>query len=136
MSKGTEHFKRTIEDKLLEIAERDEQFADSLQKEDKDIDECIDYIISQVKKIGAQGYTDDEIFNLAIHYYDEDDLEDFDPVEADVVVNHKPELSEEEKQELREEVRNEEMRKERNRLHKKKRSPKKKKQESEQSSLF
>src|SRR5699024_11252863 len=84
------------------------------------IDGCINFIIHQGKKIGVQGYTDDEIYGLAIHYYDEDDLEECDPIDCGIVVDHKPELSNEEKQGLREQVRKEEMEKERKRLHSRK----------------
>lgn len=138
MAKGTEHFKETIQNKLQEMAEEDPLFAKNLEKEDKYIDGCINYILSQVKKIGAQGYTDDEIFGMAAHYYDEDDLENCDPIECGVVVNHKPELSEEEKKELKEQARREELEKERKRLHSigKRKATKKKQEEEQQPSLF
>jgi|SRR5699024_466112 len=136
MKKGTDRFKETIQAKLREIANDDPVFAEKLKKENKDIDGCINFIIHQVKKIGAQGYTDDEIYGLAIHYYDEDDLEECDPIDCGIVVDHKPELSNEEKQGLREQVRKEEMEKERKRLHSRKSKSARKKNANDQASLF
>ena len=94
--KATENFKKTIKHKLEEIAANDPLFAKSYAKEGKTLDECINYILNQVKKIGAMGYTDDEIYGMATHYYNEDDLESCAPIEMGVVVNHKPELTPEE----------------------------------------
>jgi len=137
MKKGTEHFKNVIQNKLNEMANDDPLFAESLKKEDKNIDGCINYILHQVKKIGALGYTNTEIYGLAIHYYDEDDLDEFDPIDCGVVVDHKPTLSEEEKQKLREQVREEEMEKERRRLHSAGKSKRiQKKKDEEQTNLF
>ena len=114
--KGTEHFKNTIKAYLDQAAADDPQFAESLNKEGKTLDGCINYILNQVKKIGAVGYTDDEIYGMATHYYDEDDLEKCDPIEMGVVVNHKPELTAQEKEELRKQARNEILDEERKRL--------------------
>lgn len=138
MAKVSDHFKETIQNKLQEMAEDDPLFAENLEKEDKDIDGCINYILSEVKKIGAQGYTDEEIFGLAAHYYDEDDLEEADPIKCNVVVNHKPELTEEEKEEYREKARQKILREERERMRSagKPKTKPKKKQEEEQASLF
>lgn len=137
MSKGTKKFKQTIQQYLEKRAEEDSLFAETLEKENKDIDGCISYILTQVKKIGAQGYTDDEIYNLAVHYYDEDDLEEADPIKCGVVVNHKPELTDEEKEEYREKARQQILREERQRMRSagKPKSSKKKK-EDEQPNLF
>lgn len=137
MKKGTKHFKAAIQARLQEMAEEDPLFAESLKKENKDIDECISYIISQVQKSGRQGFTDDEIYGMAAHYYDEDDLKNVPPASCSVVINHKPELTEEETQQLREQARKEVMEEERQRLHSNKAKASKKKQEEEQQpSLF
>lgn len=137
MGKGTDHFKETIQAKLNEMAEEDPLFAESLKKENKDIDECIRYIISQVQKSGRQGFTDDEIYGIAAHYYDEDDLENVPPANCNVVVNHIPELTEAEKQELREQARREVLEEERKRLHSRKKSAQNNKVwDEQQPSLF
>lgn len=84
-------------------AEEDELFAKTYAKENKNIDECCNYILRQVQESGCCGFTDEEIYNMAIHYYDEDDIKDIKPVSADrIVVNYVVELSEEEKAEAKE----------------------------------
>ena len=70
-------------------------------KEGKNIDDCITYILNEVKKSGCNGFADDEIFSMALHYYDEDNIDVGNPVSCHVVVNHAVELTEEEKQEAR-----------------------------------
>ena len=101
--KGTESFKQTIKAYLDERAEKDELFAISYAKEGKSIDECCNYIFTQVQKSGCCGFTDDEIFGMAVHYYDEDiKKEDCKPMNGNVVVNHQVELTEAEKAQARE----------------------------------
>ena len=46
--KTTENFKKVISDKLQEIASNDPLFAESLKKEDKNIEGCITYILNTV----------------------------------------------------------------------------------------
>lgn len=104
--KGTEKFKRTIQAYLEERAKVDELFAKSYSKPNKNIDDCITFILNEVHKSGCNGFEDDEIFGMAVHYYDEDNLSVGKKISCDVVVNHKVELSEEEKQELKEKARN------------------------------
>lgn len=103
--KGTENFKRTIQSYLEERAKVDELFAKSYAKPNKNIDDCITFILNEVQKSGCNGFEDDEIFGIAVHYYDEDNLSVGEKISCDVVVNHKVELSEEEKQELKEKAR-------------------------------
>lgn len=101
--KGTEAFQQTIKAYLDKRAAEDELFAVSYAKEGKTIEECCNYIFGQVQKSGCCGFTDDEIFGLAVHYYDEDiKKEDCKPVNCKVVVNHHVEISEAEKAEARE----------------------------------
>lgn len=104
--KGTEHFKRTIQSYLEERAKVDDLFAKSYAKPNKNIDDCITFILNEVQKSGCNGFEDDEIFGMAVHYYDEDNLNVGEKISCDVVVNHKVELSEKEKQELKEKARN------------------------------
>lgn len=47
------------------------------------------------------GFEDDEIYSMAVHYYDEDDLEVGNRIACNVVVNHTIVLTEEEKAEAR-----------------------------------
>jgi len=98
---GTEQFTRTIAEYLNQRAATDPLFAPNLAKPHKNIEDCITYILKQVQQSGCNGFEDDEIYSMAIHYYDEDNLEVGSPVACHVVVNHTIVLSEEEKVEAR-----------------------------------
>lgn len=99
--KSTEHFKRTIEAYLIDRAYADELFAVSFNKPNKNMDDCITYILNCVKQSGCNGFTDEEIYSMAMHYYDEENIETGNPVNCSVVVNHTVELTPEEKEEAR-----------------------------------
>lgn len=86
--KASPQFKEVIQNYLNEYAKQDSLFAKSLEKENKNIDDCITYIFNQVKASGCNGFADEEIYNMAIHYYDEDDLKVGKPISGKVVVNH------------------------------------------------
>ena len=98
---GTEQFTRTISEYLNLRAATDPLFAPNLAKLHKNIEDCITYILKQVQQSGCNGFEDDEIYSMAVHYYDEDNLEVGSPVACHVVVNHTIVLSEEEKAEAR-----------------------------------
>ncbi len=99
--KGTNQFTRTIAGYLNQRAMTDPLFAPNLMKPNKNIEECITYILSEVQKSGCNGFDNDEIYSMAIHYYDEDDLDVGNSIPCNVVVNHVVELTEEEKAEAR-----------------------------------
>lgn len=68
----------TIKKYLDNRAKSDPQFAVSYAKENKNIKECFAYIISEARKKASSNVccmNDDEVFGLAVHYYDEDDLD-------------------------------------------------------------
>ena len=96
---GTEQFTRTISEYLNLRAATDPLFAPNLAKPHKNIEDCITYILKQVQQSACNGFEDDEIYSMALHYYDEDDLEVGSPVACHVVVNHTIVLTEEEKAE-------------------------------------
>ena len=98
---GTEQFTRTIDEYLNLRAATDPLFAPNLAKPHKNIEDCITYILKQVQQSGCNGFEDDEIYSMAVHYYDEDDLEMGSHVACHVVVNHTIVLTEEEKAEAR-----------------------------------
>ena len=98
---GTEQFTRTIAEYLNLRAATDPLFAPNLAKPHKNIEDCITYILKQVQQSGCNGFEDDEIYSMAVHYYDEDDLEMGSHVACHVVVNHTIVLTEEEKAEAR-----------------------------------
>lgn len=101
MSKGTERFKAVIQDYLVKRAKSDELFAAQYLKPDKNIDDCITYIINAVQKSGCAGFENDEVFSMAVHYYDEDDIQIGTPLQCSIVVNHTVELTQDEQEEIR-----------------------------------
>lgn len=100
--KATDYFKQTIQSYLQRRAQEDELFAPRYANPKKNIDDCITFILNYVKQSGCNGFADDEIYSLALHYYDEDDIDIGKPLtNCKVVVNHTIELSEAEKAEAR-----------------------------------
>lgn len=81
-------FKAVIKAYLDDRASNDELFAATYAKPNKSLDECCNYILQEVHKSGQNGFADEEIFGMAVHYYDEDDIKDVKPINARVVVNH------------------------------------------------
>ena len=136
---GTEQFTRTIAEYLNLRAATDPLFAPNLAKPHKNIEDCITYILRQVQQSACNGFEDDEIYSMAIHYYDEDDLEVGSPVACHVVVNHTIVLTEEEKAEARKQAIQQYQAQELRRLQEPKRVKSKTSTESEQArqaSLF
>ncbi len=89
-------FQDTIKAYLDKRAQEDALFAKSYAKDGKSIEECCSYIIQEVKNMKVAGLSDDEVYGLAVHYYDEDNLGEIKASNCKVVVNHAVELTEEE----------------------------------------
>ena len=102
--KATEHFKQTIKAYLDERAKNDELFAVSYAKENKNMDDCVIFILNQVKSSKCMGLTDEEVYSLAVHFFDEEDIEIGNPIACNVIVNHTVELTEEEKAQARQDA--------------------------------
>ena len=102
--KATEHFRQTIKGYLDERAQNDELFAVSYAKENKNMDDCVTFILNQVKRSKCMGLTDEEVYSLAVHFFDEDDIEIGNSIACNVIVNHTVELTEEEKAKARQEA--------------------------------
>ena len=66
--KGTMAFQDTIRTYLDNMAESDALFAVKYANPSKSLSECITYIICQVHKSGCNGFEDDEIFGMAVHW--------------------------------------------------------------------
>lgn len=59
----------------------------SLDKENKSLEECGNYILQEARKKGSHvAMTDEEVFGLAVHYYDEDDITVKSTSKADVKI--------------------------------------------------
>lgn len=70
-----ESFENAIKSYLDERAKTDELFAKSYAKPNKNLKECCNFILGEAKKRGnAVAISDSEVFGMAVHYYDEDDI--------------------------------------------------------------
>lgn len=95
-------FKETILNYLTIRANTDDQFREKFENKKKNIDECVNFILNTVKESGCSGFDDEEIYGMAVHYYDEEDIPKnyLKKIGGTVVVNHKPELTEKQKADL------------------------------------
>lgn len=134
--KGTEQFQKTIKAYLDDRALIDAMFAESYAKPNKSIEECCNFIFTQVQKSGCCGFADDEIYGMAVHYYDEDNLGEIKAIQGQVVVNHKVELTAQEIEEARKEAKERVVSEEIARLRKPQPKPVQKKEEVEAPTLF
>lgn len=103
-NKGTRAFNETIKAYLEERAENDALFAVKFANPSKSVEECVTFILNEVKKSGCCGFTDAEVYGMATHYYDEEEIEVGNPINCKVVVNHTVELTEEEKEQARQDA--------------------------------
>ena len=103
-NKGTRAFNDTIKAYLEERAENDALFAVRFANPSKSVEECVTFILNEVKKSGCCGFTDAEVYGMATHYYDEEEIEVGKPINCKVVVNHTVELTEEEKEQARQDA--------------------------------
>lgn len=101
--------KTIIKTYLDNRAAADPLFASSYAKPAKSIDECYRYVLGEAKKRGSSVcMTDEEVYGLAVHYYDEDNIVINHTAAATVSTSRHapaPELNEEEKAAAREEAR-------------------------------
>lgn len=103
--KATNHFQNTIKAYLDKRAEIDLLFSFRYSLPEKKLEDCVTYILNQVQKSGCNGFHDDEIFGMAVHFYDEDNIEIGKPINhAQVAVNHVVVLSAEEKEQARQDA--------------------------------
>lgn len=101
---GTELFQKRIKEHLDGKAATDTAFAEKYANEKKSIEECCDFIIGEVKKTKRIGFDDDEIYGLAVHYYDEDECKPDGHHSCRVICDVAPVLTEEEKAKLADEA--------------------------------
>lgn len=67
--KASLHFQTEVQSYLEQRAEYDDLFAHSYRNPLKNIEDCVTYILNEVQKSGCNGFADDEIFGMAVHYY-------------------------------------------------------------------
>ena len=93
--KGQENFMAVIKQHLDERAKTDKSFAKSYKKKNKSLEGCCKYLISEAQKLAKSGQIAlprEQVFGMAVHYYDEDSIKDvtqtkcktiISPIEAD-----------------------------------------------------
>lgn len=99
--KSSKTFKKCIKDYLDNRAKEDQLFSEKYMNPKKNLDDCVTYILNTVQKSGCNAFSDDEVFSMAVHYYDEKNIKIGSKVNCKVVVNHAVELTDEEKEEAR-----------------------------------
>ena len=100
--KGTRAFQETLEQYLSGMAQQDQLFADKFNNPSKTMEGCVNFVLSEVQKSGMNGFTDPEIYSMAVHYFVEEGIKDVPAMkECQVVVNHQVELTAEEIEEMR-----------------------------------
>ncbi len=67
--KASKDFERTIQSYLEKRASEDALFAERYANPKKNISDCCTYILNTVKSSGRNGFTDAEVFGMAVHYY-------------------------------------------------------------------
>lgn len=99
--KGTDYFKELIQNYLDNRAKEDELFRAKYETTTRTIDDVVNYIFHAVQQSDCCGFSDMEVYAMAVHAIDEPHLEIGKPMDCNVVVNHHIELTEEEKAEQR-----------------------------------
>lgn len=101
---ATGNFKEAIKAYCDARALNDEAFAEKMRKPEKSIDKCCGYILQQVRKSGCVGFTDEEVYGMAVHYFDEESINvpDMRWDNCRVVVNHVVEITDKDRAEARE----------------------------------
>lgn len=102
MEQVTKYFEQCIQTWLEGEKKKDETFAKKVDESKKDVAGCCNYIISQVRASKQCGFADEEIYGMARHYFDEDDVKDPGAQgNCRVVVSGHIELTDSEKDEAR-----------------------------------
>ena len=99
--KGTDHFKELIKNYLDNRATEDKLFRAKYETTTRTIDDVVNYIFHAVQQSVCCGFSDLEVYAMAVHAIDEPHLEIGKLMNCNVVVNHHIELTEAEKAEQR-----------------------------------
>lgn len=104
--KATKDFIEVIQSYLEGEAGKDEQFRIKWESSEKTAEQACNYIMSEVSKSKRNGWADAEIYGMAKHFIDEDELKDPGTENGvrRIVVNKSIDLSEEEKKRAKEEA--------------------------------
>lgn len=102
-------FKNAVKGYLDKRAADDELFAVKYANPEKSLDDCLNYIVECAYKAKVKGYADEDVYNMAMHYYEEDDLKKVPYIPCNVIINHAVELTEEEIAKVKEDAMNKAM---------------------------
>ena len=106
----------SMESFIMQKMDANDLFAKKVCNPKKNIEDCITYVINTIEKSRYKGLCDNDVYSLAVHYYEEDDIEVGKPINCRVVVNHQVELTPEEIAEMRQKAKDEVFRQEQDRL--------------------
>lgn len=84
--KGSKDFTHRIKSFLDDYSTKDKLFKKSYENPDKNITDCVSYIIGEVYRSKTNAYAQEDIFQMAIHYYDEKDIKINSAPQARIVV--------------------------------------------------
>lgn len=73
---GSEGFEKVIQEHLNTVAASSPAFAQRLARADKSLAECVGYCMFKAYEMKCPGMTSDEVFGNAVHYYEEDRIDD------------------------------------------------------------
>lgn len=79
-------FKQAIQSYIAKEAAKDANFAERVKDKKKNIDDCLTYILNKVREMKASVLSNEEVFGMAIHYYQEGDIKVGSKVSAVVKV--------------------------------------------------
>lgn len=98
-------FEQKLEKYLEARAKVDPLFREKYPNEKKSVKECAQFVIEQVAESKRNGFDDLEIYNYAVHYYDEPDLKPKGKkIEGRIVMNAAQELTDEQKAKIQKEA--------------------------------
>ena len=106
----------SMESFIMQKMDANDLFAKKVSNPKKNIEDCITYVINTIEKSRYKGVCDNDVYALAVHYYEEDEVEVGKPINCRVVVNHQVELTPEEIAEMRQKAKDEVFRQEMDRL--------------------
>lgn len=82
--KVSSEFKKAIQGFIDTEKTLNPDFLEATKKEDRNIDDCCNYILNTVQKLGHNAMADHEVFDIVSQYYFAEKIEKPKPVEAKV----------------------------------------------------
>lgn len=104
----------------------DPQFMAAYSNKEKNIKDCVKYVLNQVQKSGINGFSDQEVFDMAAEYYTTEKPDLGGKTSGRVVINRTVELTDKEKEEAKEKAVREIIAEEKSKARRKKATPAKK----------